>query len=82
MPGNGTKKATSTLVQNRTEASKGSCGGNKKPGLPPRVGVTLTALLNSNRQHPKYNPGDPPFPCPKSWKTTDNRGNQRKTMIY
>ncbi len=82
MPGNGTKKATSSLVQNRTAASGGSCGGNKKPSLPPRVGVSITALLNSNREHPKNNPGDPAFPCPPSWAATRNRGNQRMTMIY
>ena len=63
--------------------NKDTCGGNKKPGLPPRVGASLTALLDSNRQHPKgYNPGDPPFPCPASWRATRNHGNQRKTMIY
>ena len=82
MPGNGTKKATSTLVQNRTSASGGSCGGMKKPALPPRVGVSLGFLNSTRSMHPKNNPGDPAFPCPPSWAATRNNGNQRKTMIY
>jgi hypothetical protein len=82
MPGNGTKKATSSLVQNRTAASGGSCGGNKKPGLPPSVGVSMWALNHLSREHPNYYPGDPAWPCPKSWKQTRNHGVQRSTMIY
>ena len=41
-------------ITNRTMASGGSCGGNKKAGLKPTVGVPINILANKN-----YSPSGP-----------------------
>ena len=40
------KSARASLISSRTAASGGSCGGSKKTGLAPRIGVPINILNN------------------------------------
>ena len=42
------KSARSSLISSRTAASGGSCGGNKKAGIPPKIGVPINILNNKS----------------------------------
>jgi hypothetical protein len=73
-PGRAYATAYTSSITNRW-----NCGGNKKAGLPPKIGVPINILVNN-----KYQSDTPPCckvggPCGYGVK---NRSVQRVTMIY
>ena len=75
------KSARSSLISSRTAASGGSCGGNKKVGLPPRIGVPIN-ILNNKAIYNRIPPCCKNKTCEQMAAVRNNSVQRKNPVIY